>query len=50
MDRRAAGTPHVIIVGVHVGRRLVAGREFEPEDEWFRFIRIAIQSRDLRPL
>jgi hypothetical protein len=35
---------------VHVGRHLVAGREFEPEHEWFRFVRIAIQNRDLRPL
>jgi hypothetical protein len=33
-----------------MGRHLVAGREFEPEDEWFRFVRIAIQCRDLRPL
>jgi hypothetical protein len=33
-----------------VGRYLAAGREFEPEDEWFRFVRIAIQSRDLCPL
>jgi hypothetical protein len=38
------------MVGVHVGRHLVAGREFQPDDEWFRFVRIAIQSRDLRPL
>ena len=29
---------------------LVAGRESEPEGEWFRFVRIAIYSRDLRPL
>jgi hypothetical protein len=33
---------------VDVGRHLVAGREFEPEDERFRFVRIAVKNRDLR--
>jgi len=35
---------------MHVGRHLVASRIFEPEDEWFRFVWIAIQNRDLCPL
>jgi len=35
---------------MHVRRHLVACREFEPEHEWFHFVRIAIENRNLRPL
>ncbi len=30
-----------------VSRHLVAGREFEPEDEWFGFVRVAIKDHDV---